>query len=90
MFRECQEWNRKEISCYKEIFLRVPMEVLLRRDQKQLYSKALLGENKNVMGMDLHADEPVSPDMVIENDGTTRPAELARRIFDQLVTAKYQ
>ena len=84
LFRECQEWNRTHIARYCEIYLRVPMEVLVQRDQKQLYSRALRGEITDVMGVDLPVEEPSRPDIVIDNDGVTPPAALAASIWKRL------
>jgi adenylylsulfate kinase-like enzyme len=84
LFRECQVWNRKCIERYYEIFLRVPMEVLVARDQKQLYSKAKRGEVRDVMGVDIPVEEPEQPDLVLVNDGSRTPSELAQRILDDL------
>jgi adenylylsulfate kinase len=85
MFRECQEWNRANIVNYREIYLRVPMQVLMARDQKQLYSRAARGEMLEVMGVDLTADEPRNPDAVVENDGRMSPEQVAASLHDQLL-----
>jgi adenylylsulfate kinase len=85
MFRECQEWNRANIVNYREIYLRVPMQVLMARDQKQLYSRAARGEMLEVMGVDLTADEPRNPDAVVENDGRMSPELVAASLHDQLL-----
>ncbi len=84
LFRECQEWNRAHLPGYHEIYLRVPMKVLLERDQKQLYSQALRGEVKDVMGVDLPVDEPVRPEFIIENDGSQPPEWIAEMLFEKL------
>jgi len=34
-FVECQSWNREHITGYVEVFVNVPMHVLIQRDQKQ-------------------------------------------------------
>lgn len=86
MYRECQKWNRSNISKYKEIYLRVPIKVLVERDQKQLYSRALKGEVNNIMGIDLEIDEPESPDAVIDNDGSKQPTIIAKELFEMLCT----
>lgn len=87
LFRECQEWNRANIPGYCEIYLRVPMEVLVKRDQKQLYSRALRGEMKDVMGIDLPLQEPQQPEMIVDNDGSVAPAILAGKIFDRFTNS---
>lgn len=86
MYRECRKWNRNNISKYKEIYLRVPIEVLIERDQKQLYSRALKGEVNNIMGIDLEIDEPEYPDAVIDNNGSKQPTIIAKELFETLCT----
>ena len=76
MFWEIQDWNRENLPHYQEIYVRVPMDVLVKRDQKNIYSKALRGEMKNVIGINAPFEEPKSPDVVIDNDGTKTPEEI--------------
>jgi cytidine diphosphoramidate kinase len=76
MFHECRRWNRQHIPAYREIYIRVPKAVLIERDQKQLYSRAMRGEIQNVMGVDLDIEEPECPDLVIDNDGSIAAATL--------------
>lgn len=70
MFDEVRAWNREHISDYVEVYLKVPGEVLMRRDQKGLYSGHANGTELNVVGLDLRLEEPKSPDIVIVNDGS--------------------
>jgi len=71
LFDEVRKWNRENIENYKEIYIRVDMDILRQRRQK-LYS----GEEKQVVGMDLPWDEPTAPDIIIDNDGTVAPEEI--------------
>lgn len=84
LFRECHEWNRQSIEKYREIYLKVPMEVLIERDQKKLYSRALKGEVKNVWGIDLEVQEPANADMVINNDGSFTPHQVVEQIMESI------
>ena len=84
MFHECRTWNRKNIENYKEIYLKVPIEHLIKRDVKNLYSRALKGEIQNVMGIDLPAEEPEKPDIVINNYGKNLPEDILERILTTL------
>ncbi len=84
MFKEVRDWNRSHIKNYMEIYLRVPLEILISRDQKQLYSRALRGEIKNVMGVDLPVDDPVNPDFIIDNDGSASPENIADELYAKL------
>lgn len=76
MFHECRKWNRENIENYKEIYLRAPIDVLKSRDKKNLYSK----EN-NVVGLDLQFEEPIDPDIILNNDGTELPENVSERLF---------
>ena len=76
MYDEVRRWNRENIENYKEVYVRVPMEELYRRDQKGLYSS---GE-KNVVGVDLPWDEPNDSDITVDNDGRETPEEIVARI----------
>ena len=75
MFDTVRRWNRANISNYKEIYVRVTRETLLKRNQKGLYTAG-----RNVVGVDLPFDEPKSPDLVIQNDGDRTPLEQVEEI----------
>ena len=76
MYDEIRQWNRENIENYKEVYIKVPMELLYQRDQKGLYSSG----RKNVVGVDLPWDEPKNADIIIENNGDETPEEIVRRI----------
>ncbi|PAF45179.1 adenylyl-sulfate kinase [Helicobacter sp. 11S02596-1] len=67
LFEEVYRHNRKNLSSYLEIYIQCDMEALIQRDQKNLYSNALKGQIKDVVGIDIRYDEP-SSDLVIENN----------------------
>ena len=71
MYNEVREWNRKNNKAYVEVFLDVPMDILVARNQKGLYSQYQKGEITNVVGMDVQVELPQNPDLVIINDGST-------------------
>mgnify|MGYP002625895784 CR=1 FL=1 len=81
MFQGVREWNRKNISNYREIFIDVPMDVLIARDKKNLYSQVRNGKMKNVAGLDLEVEFPQSPDLRIVNDGSKTPKEILQQIL---------
>ncbi len=68
LFDEIHEKNRKSFSVYIEIFLDVNMETLVTRDKKSLYSKALKGEEDNVVGVNLPYDKPKSSELYLDNN----------------------
>ena len=75
MYSAVREWNRENIENYREIYIKVDREVLLRRNQKGLYTAG-----KDVVGVDIPFDEPKTPDYIIENDGAETPEAIVARL----------
>lgn len=85
MFNNVRKWNLENIKNYKEVFLNVPREVLLERDVKGLYRRALSGQEKNVVGIDIEAEFPVNPHIEIVNDGSRTPQEIVELIINNII-----
>jgi adenylylsulfate kinase len=68
IFPESREWNRQNYRKYFEVFIDVNMDTLIQRDQKGLYSGALAGKIKNVVGIDIEFAAPTKSDIVIKNE----------------------
>lgn len=66
LFREVHAWNRENLPGYFEVYLKVPMEELRRRDPKGIYRRFDAGELTDVAGLDLPIDEPEAADWVAE------------------------
>jgi adenylylsulfate kinase len=84
MFHEVRRWSRANTPRYREIYLKVPIEILTRRHPKGLYAAALAGRMRNVPGVDLTLEAPEAPDIVIEDDGTKSPDAVAAELFQFL------
>ncbi|HTU46782.1 MAG TPA: adenylyl-sulfate kinase [Bryobacteraceae bacterium] len=69
LFHEVQRWNRANIPGYLEIYLRVPLEELRRRDSKGIYAMAHRGDARQVVGVDIPDEIPEAPDLVLDNHG---------------------
>lgn len=85
MFDDVREWNRMHISDYYEIYLDVPIEILIKRDQKGLYSGIKGGKVTDVAGMDISIELPKHPNLTIHNDGSECPDVVADKIFKNLI-----
>ncbi|MBU3635544.1 adenylyl-sulfate kinase [Polynucleobacter sp. es-GGE-1] len=59
-------WNRQNQPNYFEIYIKVPISELRKRDPKGIYRRYDKGELKNVTGLDLNYDEPRNPDVLID------------------------
>ena len=79
MYSAVREWNRENIENYREIYIQVDREVLLRRNQKGLYTAG-----KDVVGVDIPFDEPKRPDFIIENNGQETPEAIVSRLEEAL------
>ena len=84
MFHMVREWNRKNISNYNEIYIKVPLNILINRDQKKIYSRALRGEINNVMGIDIDVEEPDNPDIIVYNDGSRSLEVIMSQVISKL------
>ena len=81
LFHDVQRWNRENIPGYREIYLRVPIDELRRRDCKGIYAGAQRGDARNVVGLDLPAEAPEAPDLVLDNYGALDVATAVDRIL---------
>ena len=90
LFKEIHDWNRSNFDRYFEAYLKVDLEILKRRDARQLYSQAQAGKVKNVVGVDLEFDEPQNPDLVLDNTAELHTlSALAAQILEQLKAKGY-
>ena len=80
IFPDTQKWNRENYARYFEVYIDVPMDELVARDQKGLYSGALSGKIRDVVGFDIPF-QPPQADLVVSNGEPLRhPATLAAQI----------
>ena len=75
LFKEVHDWNRVNHPNYFEVYLKVPIEELRRRDPKGIYRRFDLGEINNVAGLDLEVDEPLNPDLIIDFEPGLSPEQ---------------
>jgi adenylylsulfate kinase-like enzyme/phosphohistidine swiveling domain-containing protein len=81
MFHEVQRWNRENIPGYREIYLRVPIDELRRRDSKGIYVGDWRGDTHDVVGLDVPAEAPEAPDLVLDNYGALDVSTAVDRIL---------
>lgn len=83
LFEECQNWNRENIENYHEVWIQTPMSIIEQKDPKNIYQGLKTGHIKNVVGFDLALEYPKNPDMILVNDHTQKPNELAQMILSE-------
>lgn len=74
---------RKRLSEFVMVFVDCPLEMLVNRDVKGLYKKALAGEIKNFTGVDDPYEPPMEPEVHLRTD-QEEPAESLRKILAYL------
>lgn len=85
MFHAVRKWNRDNIPGYREIYLRVPVDELKKRDTKGLYASFARGELKNLVGLDLPAELPENPDLTIDNHTALSPEASVELIWKRFI-----
>lgn len=85
LFHEVQRWNRANIPGYCEIYLHVPLKELRHRDLKGIYKTANEGRSREVVGLDIPAELPQAPDLVLDNYGALDAASAVERIWAECV-----
>lgn len=83
MLEEERRLNRDLIDNYKEIYIKVSIEELIRRDSKGLYKAALEGKKENVYGINMKTEYPENPELVIENEGDLKPEDAVEIIKEK-------
>ena len=66
MYNEVYAWNRTNLPNYFEIYLKVPLKELRRRDPKKIYQRYDAGDLSDVAGLDLAVDEPLEPHVILD------------------------
>ncbi len=63
-----REFARTEIPNFIEVFVKASVEECIKRDPKGLYKKALAGEIKNFVPLDIPYEEPKNPDLTLDTE----------------------
>ncbi len=70
-YREGRDYARQLIGDFVEVYVNCPLDVLIERDVKGLYAKALRGEIQNFTGISDPYEPPENPEIVVETDKET-------------------
>ena len=88
LFREVHTWNRANLPGYFEVYLKVPVDELRRRDPKGIYRRFDAGELTHVAGLDLAIDEPEAADWVVEFETGRQVVALTNDLINRLTERK--
>lgn len=70
-YRARRQKSRDEIGGFVECFVDCPLEVLIERDVKGLYKKALAGEIANFTGISDPYEPPDDPEIIVDSSTQT-------------------
>lgn len=82
-YQAVRDHVREQTTNFLEVFVDAPLDVVIDRDVKGLYKKALAGEIPNFTGVSDPFEVPANPDIHIRTDQET-VAESARHIVVEL------
>ena len=84
-YRAGRDELRSRIPNFIEIYMHCPVEVLVERDVKGLYKKALAGEIQNFTGISDPYESPLQPEITIDSSRETPEESVAAilRIMEQ-------
>lgn len=66
-YRACRDELRSRIQNFVEIYMKCPVEVLVERDVKGLYKKALAGEIAHFTGISDPYEPPQAPEITVDS-----------------------
>lgn len=79
-YRAVRDKAREQIGDFVEVYCRCPMEVLMQRDTKGLYERALKNEIKHMAGVNAPYEEPLKPEVLLNTDQLSTDESVAQVI----------
>lgn len=87
-YQSVRDHVREQTTNFLEVFIDAPLEVVIDRDVKGMYKKAIAGEIPNFTGISDPFEAPENPDIHVRTDQQT-PAESAAYILSRLEELGY-
>ena len=79
-YKRMRDNARAEIGDFLEVYVKTPLEVLVERDVKGMYKKAMAGEIQGFTGVNDPYEEPSAPELVLETATETIEESVQRVI----------
>jgi len=87
-YRQARDEARQQIGAFVEVYVRCPLDELVRRDVKGLYARALRGEIDHFTGISDPYEPPEAPDVVVDTEAEPVAASV-RQVLERLHTLGY-
>lgn len=80
LFNKVQKWNKSNISNYIEIYIKTNIKEVMEKKKKFFYK----GNHKNIVGKNLKAEFPKTPNIIIENNFTKPLNKLSKELVKKI------
>ena len=80
MYNRARRWNRKNIDNYVEIYIKADIHKIIKLKKKAIYLK----NKKNIVGLDIKAEFPKKPNIIIKNDFNKSADKLAEELLSKI------
>ena len=80
MVDKARNWNRKNIDNYVEIYVKADVNEIIKKRKKILYLK----NKKNIVGLDLKAELPKRPHIILKNDFNRSLKDLSNEAIQKI------
>lgn len=88
-YRAVRDEVRARIGRFVEVYMEAPLDVLVERDVKGLYRRAIAGEVPNFTGVSDTYEPPPRPEVTCYSDGRETPQESAAKVLARLESLGY-
>jgi adenylylsulfate kinase len=85
-YRDARRAVRDEVGRFVEVYCHATMDVLEKRDKRQLFERARRGEIQHVAGINAPYEEPESPEVLLDTN-VDNPDDCATKVIDYLEEA---
>ena len=76
-----RDTNRKKIKNYIEIFIKTDVKKIIKFNKKKKIYKA---NRKNIVGLDISAEFPINPDIIINNNLQRSFDDICNELFTKI------
>ena len=80
MYNRARKWNRKYIDNYIEIYIKADVHKIINFRKKAIYLK----NKKNIVGLDIKAEFPKKPDIIINNNLNKSTDKLTKELLNKI------
>ena len=80
LFDKVRKWNKLNINNYIEIYINTDIKIVIKKRKKFFYK----GNYKNIVGKNLKAEFPKSPDIIIQNDFKKSTNQLSSELLKKI------